>query len=96
VNFYLQPPATIVRDDFSNDISTPEYRDQYHIDRGAFKDVNILMQQLQIWSTTLPPAIYQTYLGEGAGFLTAYVDPQEAKNEEFLAEYYNLARSTHP
>ncbi|KUL88887.1 hypothetical protein ZTR_03512 [Talaromyces verruculosus] len=62
----------------------------------TFKQVDVLMQQLRIWSTTLPPAIYQTYLDEGADFLTMYVDTQEAKNEEVLAEYYNLALSTHP
>lgn len=62
----------------------------------TFKQVDVLMQQLRIWSTTLPPAIYQTYLDEGAEFLTVYVDTQEAKNEEVLAEYYNLALSTHP
>lgn len=62
----------------------------------TFTQVAVLMQQLQIWSTNLPLAIYQTYLDEGADFLTTYVDTQEAKHEEVLAEYYNLARSTHP
>lgn len=62
----------------------------------TFKQVDVLMQQLKLWSTTLPPAIYQTYLDEGVDFLTTYVDTQEANHEEVLAEYYNLALTTYP
>lgn len=61
-----------------------------------FPNVHVFMDQLKIWSATLPPAIYQEYLDEGADHLTSFVETQEAHHEEILAEYYNLALSTHP
>lgn len=54
------------------------------------------IQQMELWSQTLPVEVYQQYLDEGATLLAGWSEATEESNTNILASYHELASRTRP
>lgn len=52
--------------------------------------------EIKLWSEIAPLKTYQTYLDEGANFLTELTDGQRAQHDKALTTYQDLVRENNP